>query len=187
MRKENVDNKFRFVLGERAKALTIAQCPPGELPNSDHLDAGIQHLQNRHDVLEAVNLELKTQLDRLDKRYEQFLDQHRLATRNEVMMLGQIVRELHVFRQVLIMVTATSNDQAERLMDKALPIIMELRGTLISWRAREGIEVPEYDHGKEAEMLERLIHNHSGQKQSDKEAEKENADPAIHRETEKER
>ncbi|MDH2328317.1 hypothetical protein QCN27_15735 [Cereibacter sp. SYSU M97828] len=187
MRKENIDNKFRFVLGERAKALTVAQCPPGELPNSDHLEAGIQHLQNQHEVLASVNIELKTQLDRLDKRYEQFLEQHRLATRNEVMMLGQIVRELHVFRQVLILATANGADHAERLMDKALPIIMELRGTLISWRAREGIEVPEYDHGKEAQMLERLIHNHSGQKQPDKEAERQIADPAIHRETEKER
>lgn len=187
MRTENIDKRHRVDLRPAAMALMIESCPPGGVPNADHLDAGITNLKTENAVLEGINKELKVQLERLDARYEQFLDQHRLATRNEVMMLGQIVRELHVFRQVLIMVTATSNDQAERLMDKALPIIMELRGTLISWRAREGIEVPEYDHGKEAEMLERLIHNHSGQKQSDKETEKENADPAIHRETEKER
>ncbi|MDH2328633.1 hypothetical protein QCN27_17415 [Cereibacter sp. SYSU M97828] len=89
-------------------------------------------------------------------------------------MLDQIVRELHVFRQILIVASAASNGEAERLMDKALPIIMELRGTLISWRAREGIEVPEYDHSKEAEMLERLIHNHSGQRHTEKDPRRKN-------------
>ena len=52
------------------------------------------------------------------------------------MMLGQIVRELQVFRKIMIVSSAASSPEAERLMDKALPVIMELRGTLLAWRAR---------------------------------------------------
>jgi hypothetical protein len=183
MRKDNIDNKFRFVLGPRAKELTLRSCPAGDLPNAEHLEAGIAKLETENAALEGTNRELKAQFDRLDTRYEQFMAQHRLSTRNEVMMLGQIVRELHVFRQILIVSSAASNGEAERLMDKALPIIMELRGTLLAWRAREGIEVPEYDHGKEAQLLERLIQNPAVQKVAEKKAD----DRAQSRETEKER
>ncbi|MGO4855030.1 hypothetical protein [Phaeovulum sp. W22_SRMD_FR3] len=183
MRKDNIEKRQRVDLRPVSMALMHQSCPPGDIPNADHLEAGIVKLQSENIVLEGVNKELKFQLDRLDTRYEQFMAQHRLSTRNEVMMLGQIVRELHVFRQILIVSSAASNEEAERLMDKALPIIMELRGTLLAWRAREGIEVPEYDHGKEAQLLERLIQNPAVQKVADKEMD----DLAQSRETEKER
>lgn len=169
MRKDNIENKFRFVLGHRAKEITVGSCPAGEIPSPEHLEAGIERLQSENFALEAVNRELKANFDRLDARYEQFLAQHRLASRNEVMMLGQIVRELHVFRQILIVSTAASNDEAERLMDKALPAIMEMRGTLVAWRAREGIEVPEYEVSRESQALEQLIQNPAIQRPTEKE------------------
>ena len=183
MRKDNIENKFRFVLGPRAKDLTARTCPAGDIPSADHLEEGIAKLEAETAALEGINRELKVQFDRLDNRYEQFLGQHRLSTRNEVMMLGQIVRELSVLRQILIVNATPNNAEAERLMDKALPVILEMRGTLLAWRAREGIEVPEYDHGREAQLLERLIHNPAAERI----AEKENADRSQSRETEKER
>lgn len=128
MRKENIDKRQRVDLRPAAMALMIESCPAGEIPNADHLDAGILKLKTEFSVVEGINKELKFQLDRLDSRYEQFLAQHRLSTRNEVMMLGQIIRELYVYRQILTVSAASSNYEAERLMDKALPIIMELRG-----------------------------------------------------------
>ncbi|TKA96594.1 hypothetical protein FAZ78_10640 [Cereibacter changlensis] len=186
MRRENVDNKFRFVLGPVAKDLTLGACPQEASPSPDHLDAGIVKLATENAALRAVNDELKAALDRLDGRFGAFLDQHNLATRNEIMMLGQIVRELHVFRKIMIVSSAASNPEAERLMDKALPIIMELRGTLLAWRAREGIDVPEYDHGKEADLHERLIHNFGGDKPTASAAKEIDA-PTISREQERER
>jgi hypothetical protein len=186
MRKENIDKRQRVDLRPLSLRLMLDNCPPGDVPTADHLEAGIDKLKTDNAVLLGVNNELKAALDRLDERFTQFLDQHNVATRNEIMMLGQIVRELHVFRQIIIVGSATNNAEAERLMDKALPIIMELRGTLLAWRAREGIDVPEYDHGKEADLHERLIHNFGGDKPAASAAKEIDA-PTISREQERER
>lgn len=183
MRKDNIEKRTRIDLRAASVALMNETCPPGEIPNSDHLEAGIVNLKRENHVLEGVNRTLREQFDRLDKRFDQLLAQQRLSTRNEVMMLGQIVRELHVFRQILIVSSATSTPEAERLMDKAALAIMELRGTLVAWRAREGIEVPEYEQSKEAELLERLNQSPTLNKNTDRSL----AERELTRETEKER
>lgn len=76
-----------------------------------------------------------------------------------MMTVGQTVREMHVIRRVLIIAGATSTEQAERLYDKALPAINELRATMALWRQREGLEIPEFSLEEEERILNQLIQN----------------------------
>ena len=68
MRKDNINDRYRIYLGAKAKALTVAHCPPGELPGSDDLEAGIEALQQALEVERGVLRRLQDEFDRLDGR-----------------------------------------------------------------------------------------------------------------------
>lgn len=159
MRKDNITDRFRFVLGQFAKDLTVEYCPPGELPNADHLEAGIKALRHEVEIERAVHARLRSEFDRLDDRMMEIVAAQTTGMRGLMMTVGQVVRELSVFRKIMIVSGATSNDQAERLYDKALPAIMELRATMALWRQREGLEIPEFDLDEESRLLEQLAQN----------------------------
>jgi len=135
----------------------LAKSRPGEeLPGRDHLEAGIAALQREVEVEREVQARLKAAFDRLDSRMMELVAAHGTGMRGLMMTVGQVVRELSVFRKIMIISGATSNDQAERLYDKALPAILELRATMALWRQREGLEIPEFDQKEESRMLEEL-------------------------------
>lgn len=159
MRKENIDNRYRFVLGTEAAALTALHTPEGDLPRPEHLDAGIAALRREIDLARGVNARLGEEFDRLDGRFQSLLSAHNDGMRGLMMTVGQTVRELHVIRRVLIISGATSSEQAERLYDKALPAINELRATMALWRQREGLEIPEFSLEEEERILNQLIQN----------------------------
>ncbi|MPL92138.1 hypothetical protein SDC9_38235 [bioreactor metagenome] len=157
MRKENINDRFRFVLGPLAKELTLKLCGKDEIPNSEHLEAGIKALRRDAEVEAEVNRRLREEFDRLDGRMMQLVSAQNTGMRGLVMMSGQLVRELSVIRKLLIVTGATSNEQAERLFDKAEPAIMEMRATLALWRQREGLEIPEFSLEEEGKLLEHLV------------------------------
>lgn len=159
MRRENVDNRYRFVLGRAAAALTAEHTPPGEISRPDHLEAGISRLESDLAVERETNRRLGEAFRNLDARFLSLLAAHSDGMRGLMMTVGQTVRELHVIRRVLIISGATSSEQAERLYDKALPAITELRATLALWRQREGLEIPEFSLEEEERILNQLIHN----------------------------
>lgn len=159
MRRENVDNRYRFVLGSAAAALTARHTPEGDIPRPEHLEAGIAALHQDLAIAREVNTRLEQQFDRLDSSFRSLLSAHSDGMRGLMMTVGQSVRELHVIRRVLIISGATSSEQAERLYDKALPAITELRATLALWRQREGLEIPEFSLEEEERILNQLIHN----------------------------
>ncbi|MFC3058383.1 hypothetical protein [Paenirhodobacter populi] len=161
MRKENIDNRYRFVLGAEAAALTANHTPEGDLPRAEHLDAGIAALQGEVELARQVNNRLGEEFDRLDQRFQSLLSSHNDGMRGLMMTVGQTIRELHVIRRVLIISGATSSEQAERLYDKALPAINELRATMALWRQREGLEIPEFSLVEEERILNQLIQNPS--------------------------
>ncbi|WP_420024770.1 hypothetical protein ACN9JG_22930 (plasmid) [Cereibacter azotoformans] len=159
MRKDNINDRYRIYLGAKAKALTVAHCPPGELPGSDHLEAGIEALQQALEVERAVLRRLQDEFDRLDGRMVNLVSAHNHGLRGLMMMTGQMVRELNVIRKILIVSAASNNEQAERLYVKAVPAIMEMRATLAVWREREGLEVPEFSFEQEERILQQLVQN----------------------------
>ncbi|RWR25498.1 hypothetical protein D2T31_21830 [Sinirhodobacter populi] len=159
MRKDNIDNRYRFVLGTEAAALAADHTPEGDLPRAEHLDAGIAALQREIELAKQVNSRLGQEFDRLDQRFQSLLSSHNDGMRGLMMTVGQTVRELHVIRRVLIISGATSSEQAERLYDKALPAINELRATMALWRQREGLEIPEFSIEEEERILNQLIQN----------------------------
>lgn len=73
-----------------------------------------------------------------------------------IMILGQIVRELHMDRQILVLLSAPK-PEAQQLMEHALKFMVEMRTMLYNWREREGIEIPEYDREEEQKILDRLV------------------------------
>ncbi|MCL4068174.1 hypothetical protein M3484_16505 [Pseudomonas sp. GX19020] len=157
MRRDNIDNRYRFVLGQVATALTAEQTPPGEISRPDHLEAGIVRIQNELAIERATNRRLTEAFQTLDARFFTLLTAHNDGMRGLMMTVGQTVRELNVIRRVLIISGATSTEQAERLYDKALPAIMELRATMALWRQREGLEIPEFSLEEEERILSELI------------------------------
>lgn len=159
MRKESIDNRYRFVLGTEAAAITAAHTPEGELPRAEHLDLGIAALRREIEFEKQVNSRLGQEFDRLDQRFQSLLSAHNDGMRGLMMTVGQTVREMHVIRRVLIIAGATSTEQAERLYDKALPAINELRATMALWRQREGLEIPEFSLEEEERILNQLIQN----------------------------
>lgn len=159
MRRENIENRYRFVLGRAAAALTAEHTPPGEISRADHLEAGIARLESDLAVERETNRRLGEAFRNLDARFLSLLAAHNDGMRGLMMTVGQTVRELHVIRRVLIISGATSSEQAERLYDKALPAITELRATLALWRQREGLEIPEFSLEEEERILNQLIHN----------------------------
>lgn len=159
MRKESIDNRYRFVLGAEATAITAAHTPDGDLPRAEHLDIGITALRRQIELEKQVNSRLGQEFDRLDQRFQSLLSAHNDGMRGLMMTVGQTVREMHVIRRVLIIAGATSSEQAERLYDKALPAINELRATMALWRQREGLEIPEFSLEEEERILNQLIQN----------------------------
>ncbi|WP_424753282.1 hypothetical protein [Methylobacterium sp.] len=79
--------------------------------------------------------------------------------RGLLMMLGQTIRELHILRHVIIVAAAADEEEADRLLNNAKPAVLELVSTLAAWRAREAIELPEFERVKDDWALERLIQN----------------------------
>lgn len=172
MRRENIENRYRFVLGRAAAALTAEHTPPGEISRPDHLEAGIARLEGDLAVEREINRRLDAAFQNLDARFRSLLAAHNDGMRGLMMTVGQTVRELHVIRRLLIISGATSSEQAERLYDKALPAITELRATLALWRQREGLEIPEFSLEEEERILNQLIHNPpSEQEKADRQGE----------------
>ncbi|RWR09166.1 hypothetical protein D2T29_20705 [Sinirhodobacter populi] len=167
MRRENIENRYRFVLGPVAAALTAEHTPPGDISRPDHLEAGITRLANDLATERAVNQRLGEVFANLDARFASLLSAHNDGMRGLMMTVGQTVRELHVIRRVLIIAGATSNEQAERLYDKALPAITELRATMALWRQREGLEIPEFSLEEEDRLLTQLIQNPATERHPD--------------------
>lgn len=165
MRKDSIDNRYRFVLGAEATAITAAHTPDGELPRAEHLDLGIAALRREIEFEKQVNSRLGQEFDRLDQRFQSLLSAHNDGMRGLMMTVGQTVREMHVIRRVLIIAGATSSEQAERLYDKALPAINELRATMALWRQREGLEIPEFSIEEEERILNQLIQNPAGDRE----------------------
>lgn len=159
MRRENIENRFRFVLGPAAAALTAEHTPAGDISRPDHLEAGIARIQSDLVIERETNRRLTEAFQNLDARFLSLVSAHNDGMRGLMMTVGQTVRELHVIRRVLIISGATSNEQAERLYDKALPAITELRATMALWRQREGLEIPEFSLEEEDRLLSQLIQN----------------------------
>lgn len=159
MRKTNIIDRYRFVLGNQATELTQAHCPHGDDPRPEHLEAGITALNQALEVEREVSRRLTIEFDKLNSRMQTLVSAHNTGLRGLMMTVGQTVRELNVIRKIMIVSGATSTDQAERLYDKALPAIMEMRATMAMWRHREGLSVPEFSIDEETRLLEYLIQN----------------------------
>ncbi|WP_323039465.1 hypothetical protein [Gemmobacter sp.] len=170
MRRENIENRYRFVLGPAAAALTTEHTPPGDISRPDDLEAGINRLGSDLATERAINQQLREAFTNLDARFAALLSAHNDGMRGLMMTVGQTVRELHIIRRILIIAGATSNEQAERLYDKALPAITELRATMALWRQREGLEIPEFSLEEEDRLLNLLIQNPAGERQHDQPA-----------------
>ena len=171
MRKTNINDRYRFVLGTQATELTQAPCPPGEDPTPEHLEAGISALHRAVEVEREVSRRQAIEFEKLDARMQSLVSAHNTGLRGLMMTVGQTVRELNVIRKIMVVSGATSTEQAERLYDKALPAIMEMRATMAMWRHREGLSVPEFSLDEETRLMEYLMQNPAEQtfKSSDEE------------------
>lgn len=163
MRRDNMDNRFRFVLGPEAVAFLKRHCPPDEEPKAAHLDAAIAaitaELSVREDALKAQQAELSMERELrtdLDRRFKQFVKDNRTGVRGLMMAIGAIIKELDATRRVLEFTAVKANEQAERLLVGAIPSIMELRSTLGHWRGRHNMELPKFDRAAEAWTLAQL-------------------------------
>lgn len=164
MRRDNMDNRFRFVLGPEAVALLKRNCPSDDEPKAAHLDAAIAaisaDLSAREDALKAQQAELSSERKRradLERRLKECVQDNRTGVGGLMMAVGAIIRELDATRKVLQFTAVKSNDQAERLLVGAIPTIMELRSTLGYWRGRHNMELPKFDRAEEAWTLEQLM------------------------------
>lgn len=84
---------------------------------------------------------------------------NRTDFRGLLMMLGQMIREMHILRHVITVAAAADEEEAGWLLENALPSVLELHATVAAWRAREGIDLPEFDRVRDEWALERLIQN----------------------------
>lgn len=157
MRKDNLTDKLRFVLGPEARNIALRNTPPGQVPSAEHLEAGIAALIQDRAIEKEVNRRLQEEFDKLNGRMTQLVTGQNSAMRGLMMTVGQVVRELSVIRRIMIIAGATSNEQAERLYEKAEPALVELRATMALWRQREGLEIPEFSYDEETRVLDQML------------------------------
>jgi hypothetical protein len=157
MRKEAIDNRFRFVLGPKAAALTSAACPPDDIPKSEHLDKAIEILEDKLASEKRINTELQAALTNLGDSLLVMTDKQAVANRGLIMMLGQCARELKVMRKALVLNNSEGPEESQQLLKEGVEYIVELRASLAEWRHREGIKVPEFDRTEEEKILDALI------------------------------
>lgn len=173
MRRDNMVERIRLVLGPRALELAKPQVPEGDTVSASALDAGIQALQDELAHQRRLNQEIASRQDRFEALMDTVTAQHRISARAMLMMTGQLVRELSVIRRLLAVSAAPSNAASERLLQQAEPAIAELRQTLALWREREGIDVPEYTMEKEEQYLRTLMHSSPDDREKDQGDERE--------------
>lgn len=157
MRKEAIDNRFRFVLGPKAAGLTAAACPTGELPKSEHLDRAIESLEEKLASEKRINAELQRAISGFSDSLLVMTDKQAVANRGLIMMLGQCVRELKVMRMALVLNNSEGPEESQQLLKEGVEYIVEMRASLAEWRHREGIKVPEFDRTEEEKILDDLI------------------------------
>lgn len=145
----------------------------GAIPSIMELRAMLGHWRGRHDMelpkfdlaeeaWTQAELMLKPQLaegELAAAPSELATHDSRTDFRGLLMMLGQMIRELHILRHVIIVAAAADQEEADRLLENAIPSVLELRATVDAWRAREGIDLPEFSRGKDEWAFERLIQN----------------------------
>lgn len=141
MRRDNLEARVRVVLGPRALALASEANTTDEAPTAEHLEYGIERLQVKVAAEARLNAVLQQSIDSITKAVTAANQTNIVANRGSIMMVGQMVRELHMFRQILVLLSAPKSE-AQYLLEHALKPIVEMRKTLLNWRDREGIEIP---------------------------------------------
>jgi len=152
-----------MVLGDDAIELAKSAGDAQAGITSRDLDRGIVALKTE---LRETKAALKQAQDTLSELLHRFDKTEELRVRSDcghLMLHGQIHRELKgILGLVGLLVSARSSDEMrEGDFDAAMRVVEDLvaetRNTLAFWRAREGLEMPEYDRQKMQEEHERLL------------------------------
>lgn len=164
MRRDNIDaERPRMVLGELAIELAKSQADPQTGVTSRDLDRGIYALKTE---LTEAKAALKQAQDTISHLLQRFDKTEELRVRSDcghLMLHGQIHRELKgILGLVGLLVSAKSSDEMREgdfnaAMRVVEDLVAETRNTLAYWRAREGLEMPEYDRHKMQEEHDRLL------------------------------
>ncbi len=164
MRRENLEaSKPRIYLGDIAIAFTDAVRPADEPISGKHLDIAIAAHQAKVAGMEAALKKSEELCAELLHRFDKTEELRVLSDRGHLMLHGQIHRELKGLMGLvgLLVARKSPDDLREGDLEAAIRVVEDLvaetRNTLAYWRAREGLEMPEYDRHKMQEEHDRLL------------------------------
>ena len=164
MRRDNVDgNKPRIYLGDIAITFINDTLQMDEPISGHHLDRAIAGHQAELAGLKAALKKSEEVCEQLLHRFDKTEELRVRSDAGHLMMHGQIHRELKgILGLVGLLVSSKSEDEVrEGDFDSAMRVVEDLvaetRNTLAYWRAREGLEMPEYDRHKMQDEHDRLL------------------------------
>ena len=164
MRRENVDaERPRMVLGDEATKLARSATSGDTGISPGDLDRAIIALKTELAESKGALKQAQENFTQLLHRFDKTEELRVRSDAGHLMMHGQIHRELKgILGLVGLLVSSKSEDEVrEGDFDCAMRVVEDLvaetRNTLAYWRAREGLEMPEYDRHKMQEEHDRLL------------------------------
>lgn len=164
MRRDNVDTERpRMVLGDEATKLAKSAASRDFGITPGDLDRAIIALKTELAETKAALMQAREDFTHLLHRFDKTEELRVRSDRGSLMMLGQIHRDLKGMCGLIGLVSCRKapEDVREGDVEAAIRVVEDLAAetsnTLAYWRAREGLEMPEYDRKKIQEEHERLL------------------------------
>ena len=164
MRRDNLEvSNPRIYIGDDTIELINTVRQPDEPMSGRLLDVAIVALKTELAETKAALMQAREDFTHLLHRFDKTEELRVRSDRGSLMMLGQIHRDLKGMCGLIGLVSCRKapEDVREGDVEAAIRVVEDLAAetsnTLAYWRAREGLEMPEYDRKKIQEEHERLL------------------------------